>query len=113
MAWGALNSLAGVRVIDLSDDVAGSYCTKVLADAGAEVLKVEAPSGHPLRRWSRSGSTGRDGDADGVLFRFLAAGQRSISIDLEDPAGRVRLHGLLETCDIAVVSSPMVQMGIP
>ena len=107
---GPLNSLAGLRVLDLSDDLAGSYCTKLLADAGAEVFKVEPPSGHPLRRWSRSGSLGRDGDPDGVLFRFLAAGQRSTVVDLGEPAGHDRILELLAASDIAVSSSPAEQL---
>ena len=93
-------------MLDLSDDLAGSYCTKLLADAGAEVLKVEPPSGHPLRHWSRTGSLGRDGDPDGVLFRFLAAGQRSVVADLDDSVGRDRVREWLAACDIAVTSSP-------
>ena len=105
MTGGPLNSLAGVRVVDLSEDLAGSYCTKMLADAGAEVLKVEPSSGHPLRRWSRTGSCGRDGDPDGVLFRFLAAGQRSIVADLDDFAGRQRVLELLAASDIMVSSA--------
>jgi len=94
-----------VRVLDLSDDLAGSYCTKMLGDAGAEVLKGESPSGHPLRHWSRTGSLGRDGDPDGVLFRFLAAGQRSVVVDLDDSTGHDRVLELLAASDIAVTNS--------
>ena len=48
--------LDGVRVVDLSCGIAGPYCTKLLADAGAEVLKIEPPDGgDPLRHWSASG----------------------------------------------------------
>ncbi len=97
-------------MLDLSDDLAGSYCTKLLADAGAEVLKVEPSSGHPLRHWSRTGSLGRDGDPDGVLFRFLAAGQRSIVADPGEPAGHDRILELLAASDIAVSSSPAEQL---
>ena len=98
-------------MLDLSDDLAGSYCTKLLADAGAEVLKVEPHSGHPLRHWSRTGSLGRDGDPDGVLFRFLAAGQRSVVADLDHSAGHDRVLELLAGSDIAVSSSPAEQLN--
>ena len=67
-------------------------------------------SGHPLRHWSRTGSLGRDGDPDGVLFRFLAAGQRSVVADLDDSAGHDRMLELLAASDIAVSSSPVEQL---
>ena len=44
--------LAGIRVLDFSDQIAGPYCSKLLVDAGAEVVKVEPPGGDSLRRWS-------------------------------------------------------------
>jgi crotonobetainyl-CoA:carnitine CoA-transferase CaiB-like acyl-CoA transferase len=67
--------LADVRVIELSTGIAGGYCTKLFADAGADVVKVEDGEGDPLRRWSATGAdlAGRDG----ALFAFLHAGKRS------------------------------------
>jgi crotonobetainyl-CoA:carnitine CoA-transferase CaiB-like acyl-CoA transferase len=59
--------LDGVRVIDLTTDIAGPYCTKVLADAGADVVKVEPTTGDPLREWG-----------SGALFEFLNTSKRSI-----------------------------------
>ncbi len=107
MPGGPLDALRGVRVLDLSDDLAGSYCTKLLADAGAEVLKVEPASGHPLRAWSRSGSAGADGDADGALFRYLATGQRSLTLDLDVTGDRDRLLELAASSDVVVSSAPI------
>ncbi|HEY5886714.1 MAG TPA: CoA transferase, partial [Acidimicrobiales bacterium] len=72
--------LTGHRVVDLSTSIAGAYATKLLADAGAEVVLVERPEGHPLRRWSASGSPTGDG---GPLFRFLSAGKASVVADGE------------------------------
>ncbi|MET0803116.1 MAG: CoA transferase, partial [Acidimicrobiales bacterium] len=72
--------LTGLRVVDLSTTIAGAYATKLLADAGAEVVIVEPPEGHPLRRWSASGTP--TGDA-GPLFRFLSAGKASVVADGE------------------------------
>jgi crotonobetainyl-CoA:carnitine CoA-transferase CaiB-like acyl-CoA transferase len=68
--------LQDVRVVDFSTDIAGPYCTKLLADAGADVIKVENAEGDPLRRWS---ATGADlGGEDGAFFRFLNQNKRSI-----------------------------------
>ena len=76
--------LDGHRVVDLTTGIAGAYATKLLADAGAEVVLVEPPDGHPLRAWSASGSpTG----AAGPLFRFLSAGKASVVADGADLDG--------------------------
>jgi crotonobetainyl-CoA:carnitine CoA-transferase CaiB-like acyl-CoA transferase len=96
--------LAGVRVLDLSTEIAGPYCTKLLADAGADVLKIEHPEGgDPLRRWTASGQALRAGE-DGVLFRFLNTSKRSAIVDPATPAGRERLLGLAATADLVVES---------
>jgi len=91
--------LHGYTVVDLSSGIAGGYCTKILADGGADVIKVEAPEGDPLRRWSSSGP-GFDGD--GALFAFLAGGKRSVVISPDDPG---LLDTLIASAD-AVVWSP-------
>jgi len=69
--------LAGIRVVDLTTGIAGGYATKLLADAGADVWKVEPPRGDPLRRWSASGRS-LDTDGDGPLFRYLHTSKRSV-----------------------------------
>jgi crotonobetainyl-CoA:carnitine CoA-transferase CaiB-like acyl-CoA transferase len=102
MPGGPLNALNGLRVLDLSETVAGSYCTKLLCDAGADVIKVEPTGGHPLRRWSWSGSVGRDGDPDGALFRYLAAGQKSVLAELTEPEGLARILDLAAASDFIV-----------
>ena len=72
----AAEVLRSLRVVDLSTGIAGGYATKLFADAGADVVKVEPAGGDPLRRHSASGAD--LGSEDGALFRFLHAGKRSI-----------------------------------
>lgn len=96
--------LTGYTVIDLSTGIAGAYCTKLLSDGGADVVKVEPPEGDPLRRWSASGASIPDG-GDGALFSFLAGAKRSV---VADPAGdddAALLHRLLASADAVVWSA--------
>ncbi|HEY1828171.1 MAG TPA: CoA transferase [Acidimicrobiales bacterium] len=95
--------LAGLAVLDLSSGIAGAYCTKLLADGGASVTKVEAPEGDALRTWSASGAVIKPGD-DGALFQFLAASKRSVVIDPDDEAGRADLEQSLARADVVVWS---------
>ncbi|MGZ8713483.1 MAG: CoA transferase, partial [Mycobacterium sp.] len=76
-------------------DIAGGYCSRLLADGGAQVLRIEDPSGDPLRGWSYSGSA----RGDGALFQFLAAG--STSVVLTDPA---ELTAAVQGADVIVWS---------
>ncbi len=80
-----MRGLKDVRVIDHASGIAGPYCGKLFADAGADVIKLEVPGGDPLRRWSASGAdlAGRDGE----LFRYLNASKRSAIGVLAEAAG--------------------------
>jgi crotonobetainyl-CoA:carnitine CoA-transferase CaiB-like acyl-CoA transferase len=68
---------ASLRVLEVSAGIAGSYCGKMFADAGADVVKGEPPGGDPMRRWSASGGDIPDGE-NGALFGYLNAGKRSV-----------------------------------
>jgi crotonobetainyl-CoA:carnitine CoA-transferase CaiB-like acyl-CoA transferase len=69
--------LSGVQVVDLSSGLAGAYCAKLLADGGADVVKVEDRLGDPLRRLVECGASLAT-DEDGALFRFLCASSDSV-----------------------------------
>jgi crotonobetainyl-CoA:carnitine CoA-transferase CaiB-like acyl-CoA transferase len=96
--------LSGYTVVDLSSGIAGAYCTKLLADGGAEVVKVEAPEGDPLRTWSASGAEVPAG-SDGALFTFLAGAKQSVVADPDVAADVAMVERLIATAD-AVVWSP-------
>ena len=68
--------LSDIRVVDFSSEIAGPYCSKLLADAGADVVKIESTAGDPLRAYT---ATGADlGGEDSALFRYLNTSKRSV-----------------------------------
>ncbi|MGO4443940.1 CoA transferase [Mycobacterium sp. 2YAF39] len=93
--------LNGYTVVDFSVGIAGAYCTKLLADGGATVIKVEPPEGDPLRRWSASGAEIKAGD-DGALFNFLACSKHSVVVDPDADIDYV--NALLDGADAVVWS---------
>jgi len=101
--------LSDYVVVDLSIGIAGAYCTKLLADGGAQVVKVEPPTGDPLRTWSASGATVASG-SDGALFSFLAGAKQSVVADAGSPRDIELVHALLERAEV-VVWSPGSQLA--
>jgi formyl-CoA transferase len=92
--------LAGVRVLDLSRVLAGPYCSMVLADLGADVIKVERPgTGDPTRSW---GPPFREGES--AYYLCVNRGKRSITIDLGDPAGVEVARRLALESDVVIES---------
>lgn len=90
-------SLSDIRVIDLSRVLGGPYCTQVLADHGADVIKVEPPGGDETRGWGPPFA----GDASSY-FHGLNRGKRGMALDLRQEAGRALLLELLEEADVLV-----------
>ncbi len=97
--------LSGMRVLDLSRQISGPYATKLLADAGADVIKLEPPGGDPLRRWTASRTELAPG-VDGALSQFLNASKRSVVVDLDAEPGRNLLHELVATADLLIDDQP-------
>ena len=89
--------LEGVRVLDLSMFLPGPHLTMMMADHGADVIKVEAPSGDPPRELGY-----RAADGVSVWFRNTNRGKRSVVLDLKTEAGQAAIRGLIETADVFV-----------
>jgi crotonobetainyl-CoA:carnitine CoA-transferase CaiB-like acyl-CoA transferase len=87
----SVGNLAGLRVLDLTIWRPGPYATQLLAEQGADVLKVEPPGGDPMRSMPD-------------LFDILGANKRSIVLDLKSDEGRDRCLELAEGCDVVVES---------
>ncbi len=96
--------LEGLSVVDLTTTLAGSYCTKLFVDAGADVVKAEPPGGDPLRRRRVVGSTAPTGDHS-PLSSFLHAGKGSVVADLTTAAGRAEVLDLAASADLLVESA--------
>ena len=97
--------LAGLRVLDLSRVLAGPWATQMLADLGADVLKIERPgSGDETRGWGPPWIAAADGSGERFSAYFVAAnrGKRSAAIDMADPAGAARIRALAQDCDVVV-----------
>ena len=92
--------LSALRVVDLSIGIPGGYCCRLLADAGADVVKVEPPGGDPLARRGRPAVPTVDADEGGALFRFLHHGMRSVV----GAPGDAEVDDLIATADVVIES---------
>ena len=93
-----MSVLAGIKVVELGQVLAGPFAGAIFADLGAEVWKVEKPDGGDDAR--QMGPAFRHGDA--LNFHEFNRGKRSVALDLKSPAGVAALHALLEDADILV-----------
>lgn len=92
--------LAGVRVLDLSQYLPGPYATQLLADMGAEVVKVEPPAGDPMRFLDQPAES----DRGSPVYRAINAGKTVINLNLKEEADRVVLRDLVARADILLES---------
>ncbi|MUL85678.1 MULTISPECIES: CaiB/BaiF CoA-transferase family protein [unclassified Mycolicibacterium] len=91
--------LHGVRVVDLTAMVMGPYCTQIMADMGADVIKVETPAGDNTRYISVGPAPGMSG-----VFVNVNRGKRSVVLDLRSPQGKADLRALIADADVFIHS---------
>src|SRR2546421_1669717 len=96
--------LEGIRILDLSRLLPGGFCSLMLADFGAEVLKVEDTGMGDYVRWAQPGYEGADDSAKSALFLALNRGKRSIRVNLKEEGGRHVLLRLARECDVLLES---------
>ncbi|HUD95662.1 CaiB/BaiF CoA-transferase family protein [Sphingobium sp.] len=93
--------LAGLRVLDLSRVLAGPWCTQILGDLGAEVIKIEQPGqGDDTRRWGPPFL--EDGSKDAAYYLCANRNKKSVAINLADPRGADLIRQIAMDCDIVV-----------
>jgi formyl-CoA transferase/CoA:oxalate CoA-transferase len=92
-------ALDGLRVVDLTQNLAGPFCTQTLGDLGADVIKIEPPGGDPARAW---GPPFQDGTS--TLFLSANRNKRSIALDLRNEAARAVVRRLAISADVYVQS---------
>ncbi len=110
----AERALDDLRVIDISQGIAGPYATKLLADSGANVTKVELPAGDYSRRLGPFPGDVPDPEKSG-LYLHLNSGKRSVTLDVSVPSGQVVLKKLLARADVFVCgerSSTLASWGL-
>src|SRR5688572_10543344 len=92
------DTLGGIRIVDLTWMLAGPYATMLLADIGAEVIKVEGPEGDPIRKM------GPPFEADGssAYFRAVNRNKKSVMLDLRSAPGRSAFLDLVQTADAVI-----------
>lgn len=101
-----MSALSALRIVELSNRVAGEYCGKLLGDFGAQVTKIESPAGgSPTRRSGPFATTGDTHERSG-LFGYLNTNKRSVALDINTPGGREALQTLLGGVDIVLDDHP-------
>jgi len=98
---GGGHPLGGVRVVELGHVLAGPFAGMLLADLGADVVKVEPPSGDMMRAWPPI-ATGEDGEEFSHNFASVNRNKRSVVADLKDPEQLARVQALVAAADVVV-----------
>ena len=98
------SALAGLRVLEIGQEIAAPYCTKLLADLGADVIKIEPPAGDALRLWGPFPNDTPDPEASG-LYHYLNTNKRAVLLDLESPDDRGEVLERIADCDLVIDST--------
>jgi crotonobetainyl-CoA:carnitine CoA-transferase CaiB-like acyl-CoA transferase len=101
----SMNSLDGIRILDLSRVLAGPWCTQTLADLGADVIKIERPgNGDDTRTWGPPFLKDSDGNdtAEAAYYLGTNRNKRSVTCDIAQPAGQALIRELVAHCDVFV-----------
>ncbi|KAH9811185.1 CoA-transferase family III [Teratosphaeria destructans] len=105
---GAALPLAGIRVLDMTRVLAGPYCTQILGDLGAEIIKIEHPTrGDDTRAWgppyaSYTEQSGKRGSGESAYFLAVNRNKKSIGLSFQHKSGVEILHKLAKDCDVLV-----------
>jgi crotonobetainyl-CoA:carnitine CoA-transferase CaiB-like acyl-CoA transferase len=94
--------LAGLKVVELARILAGPWAGQLLADLGADVLKIESPTGDETRRWGPPFVENVDGSRDAAYFHAANRGKRSVTIDFSAPGGQAELRALVANADVLI-----------
>src|SRR5436309_1664546 len=107
------HALSGIRVVDLTHYIAGPYCTKLLADYGAEVIKIERPSlGDGARRLGPFPGDAPHPEKSG-LFLHLNTNKYGVTLDLKSATGNELFRRLVAECDVLIENfSPRVMPSL-
>ncbi len=99
------NVLEGIRVVEMTEALAGPYCAMMLGDLGADVIKVERPKiGDQARKW---GPPFLDGES--AYFLSVNRNKRSLTLDIKTKAGLRILHQLVREADVFIVNIPRIE----
>jgi crotonobetainyl-CoA:carnitine CoA-transferase CaiB-like acyl-CoA transferase len=94
--------LAGLRVLEIARILAGPWAGQVLADLGADVIKLESPAGDDTRGWGPPFVEGADGSSDAAYFHACNRGKRSIAVDISTEAGQRVARDLALRADVVI-----------
>ncbi len=94
--------LAGLKIVELARILAGPWAGQILADLGAEVIKVESPEGDDTRRWGPPFIDNPDGSRDAAYFHAANRGKRSVVADFTTPEGQATVRALVADADVVI-----------